>query len=411
MSPLELLRRVLPESDRTGDAPAGQAGQRGGPATVVARGMLHGIVAGLVTLVPMLVLGTLLWLTTADISLTWPETMQAATSFWLLGHGIPILIGTGVLGIVPLALFLIVLWVGVWSAGRSTWAAAEHGWLPALRVAGGWALGYTLLLLIVGAVAVLGPMDPVLVRGILVALALPALMAVVGMVRSLDHDDVDEFLERCFVPAALRRAWRPALHTTAVIAVGGTLVAIVAVALSFGQIQALQSDLRPGVAGGVSLGLLQLLALPNVGLWIGSFVAGPGFSVVEGASVTWAGSETALVPMIPLLAAHPQPAEFPGFTPALAGLLVILGGWLGWQCLAATARLASLRAKALTVLCGAACTGLLVGLLDWVGGGALGSARLADIGAPAGLLGLAVAGWLILGALAVLAWDWRSLDR
>ena len=408
MSPLELLRRVLPESDA---AASDAEGRRRGTAATLAGSAGHGVAAGLITLVPMVILGTLLWLTTADVRLSWPETVQAATSFWLLGHGIPILIGNGVLGIVPLALFGLIVWVGVWSAGRTTWAAAEHGWRPALLVASGWALGYTLLLLVVGGVALLGPMEPELVRWIVLALILPGIMAVVGMVRSLDHDEVDEFLERCFVPAPLRRAWRPALHATAVIVVGGTLVAAAAVALSFGEIMTLQSDLHPGIGGGVTLGLLQLLALPNIGLWIGSFVAGPGFSVVKGASVTWSGSETALVPMVPVFAAHPQPAEFPGFMPFLAGLFVVLGAWLGWQCLAATARLASLRAKALTVLGGAAFTGLLVGLLDWVGGGALGSERLADIGAPAGLLGLVVAGWLLLGALAVLAWDWRSLDR
>ena len=408
MSPLELLRRVLPESEALA---SDSTGTPRGSAASFARAAAHGAAAALITLVPMVVLGTVLWLTTADSTLTWPKTMQAATSFWLLGHGIPILIGPGILGIVPLALFLIVLWVGVWSAGRTTWAAAEHGWRPALRVAGGWGLGCSLLLLVVGGIAMVGPMNPALIRWIAVGLVLPALMAVVGMVRSLDHDEVDEFLERCFVPAALRRAWRPALHATAVIVVGGTLVAAAAVALSFGEIMTLQSDLHPGIGGGVTLGLLQLLALPNIGLWIGSFVAGPGFSVVKGASVTWSGSETALVPMVPVFAAHPQPAEFPGFMPFLAGLFVVLGAWLGWQCLAATARLASLRAKALTVLGGAAFTGLLVGLLDWVGGGALGSERLADIGAPAGLLGLVVAGWLLLGALAVLAWDWRSLDR
>ena len=56
-------------------------------------------------------------------------------------------------------------------------------------------------------------------------------------------------------------------------------------------------------------------------------------------------------------------------------------------------------------------TGALVAVLDEVGGGALGMDRLVDIGAPAGLLGLVVAGWLLLGAGLVLLWDWRSLDR
>src|SRR5690606_11002652 len=155
---------------------------------------------------------------------------------------------------------------------------------------------------------------------------------------------------------------------------------------------------------------LQLLALPNIGLWIACFVAGPGLSVVEGSAVTWDGSSTALVPMIPVFAAHPDATLFPAATPAVAVLFVLMGGWLGWQSLAATARLASLRAKSLTVLSAALSTGALVALLNWLGGGALGMDRLSSVGAPSLLLGASVSGWLLLGGALVLLWDWRTLD-
>ena len=362
------------------------------------------------TLVPVALLASVLWLTTADLHLSWPEAASAGASFWLLAHGVPVLLSTGVIGIVPLAAFLGVLTLGVWSAGRATWAAAEHGWRPALRVASLWMTGYVVVVVVAGVAAILGPMDPQLGRWALAAVVLPALMGTIGMVRSLDHEDVDEFLERCLVPSALRRGWRPALHATAVIVVGGTLAATTAVARSFGDVLALPESLRPGLTGGVVLALLQLLALPNIGLWISSFVAGPGFSVVEGAVVTWDGSSTALVPMVPVLGAHPDAALFPAATPAVAVLFVLLGGWLGWQSLAATARLASLRAKSLTVVSAALSTGALVALLDWVGGGALGMDRLGSMGAPALLLGASVSGWLLLGGALVLLWDWRTLD-
>jgi hypothetical protein len=278
-------------------------------------------------------------------------------------------------------------------------------------VAIAWAGGYAGLLALVGLLTLTGPTQPDLLRGAAATLVLPLVMAVIGMVRSLDHDDVDEFLERLRVPAALRRGWRPALHATAVLVAAGTLAALVAVAWSSGDVLALHRELRPGLAGGVTLALLQVLALPNIGLWVVSFVAGPGFSVIEGSAVTWEGSSTALVPMIPVLAAHPEPVVFPGLTPVIALGLVALGAWLGWQSLAATARLASLRAKSLTVASASTATGALVAVLDWVGGGALGMDRLADVGAPAGTLGLTVTGWLLLGAAMVLLWDWRSLDR
>ncbi|MCA1781458.1 MAG: DUF6350 family protein [Dermatophilaceae bacterium] len=403
MSPLDLLRRALPSTEST----------RAHRTEVlsVARAGVRGAVAALATLVPVLILASLLWVTTADARLSWLDSILAGMSFWLLGHGIPMVMTTGVIGTVPLGALFGVLLVGVWSAGRATWAAAEHGYRPAVRVAIAWAGGYATLLAVVGLLTLNATIAPHVLRWVAVTLALPVLMAVIGMVRSLDHDDVDEFLERFHVPAALRRGWRPALHTTAVLLGAGTLAALVAVVWSFGDVWALQRELRPGLAGGVALALLQVLALPNVGLWVVSFVAGPGFSVVDGASMTWDGSSTALVPMIPILAAHPDPAVFPALTPVLSFGLVALGAWLGWQSLAATARLASVRAKALTVVSATVTTGTLLALLDGVGGGSLGMDRLLDIGAPAGLLGLVVGGWLLLGAALVLLWDWHSLDR
>ncbi|MGA8045549.1 MAG: DUF6350 family protein, partial [Dermatophilaceae bacterium] len=351
------------------------------------------------------------WVTTADPALGWVEATSAGAAFWLLGHGVPLVTGSGVLGIVPLGALLGVLALGTWSAGRATWAAAEHGHRAAGRIATAWAAGYAGVIALAGAVALAGPMTPHIGRWIAATVALPALMGLIGMVRSLDHDDVDELLERVRVPAALRRGWRPALHATAVLLVAGTLAAVVAVALSVDDVLALQSDLRPGIVGGVVLSLLQVLALPNLGLWILSFVAGPGFSVVDGAAVTWDGSSTALMPMIPVLAAHPQPVVLPAATPLIALTLVATGAWLGWQSLAATARLASLRAKSLTIVSAVAATGALIALLDRVGGGSLGMGRLVDVGAPAAMLGVTVAGWLLLGAALVLAWDWHRLSR
>jgi hypothetical protein len=406
MSPLDLLRRARPSTEPTHST---RTGHEGAPSLV--RAAARGVVAGLATLVPVLLLSSVLWVTTADARLGWVDATLTGMSFWLLGHGIPMVMTTGVVGIVPLGALFGVLLVGVWSAGRATWGAAEHGYRPALRVAIAWAGGYAGLLALVGLLTLTGPTQPDLLRGAAATLVLPLVMAVIGMVRSLDHDDVDEFLERLRVPAALRRGWRPALHATAVLVAAGTLAALVAVAWSSGDVLALHRELRPGLAGGVTLALLQVLALPNIGLWVVSFVAGPGFSVIEGSAVTWEGSSTALVPMIPVLAAHPEPVVFPGLTPVIALGLVALGAWLGWQSLAATARLASLRAKSLTVASASTATGALVAVLDWVGGGALGMDRLADVGAPAGTLGLTVTGWLLLGAAMVLLWDWRSLDR
>ncbi|KAB7743623.1 hypothetical protein GA707_13540 [Nostocoides sp. F2B08] len=410
MSPIDLLRRALPSTGSGADGHTSRVTQ-GPQSGSIARAALRGASTACATLVPVLLIASVFWVTTADPALGWVEASLAGAAFWLLAHGVPLVTGSGVLGIVPLGALLGVVALGTWSAGRATWAAAEHGYRAAGRVAAAWAAGYAGVLGLVGTACLAGPMTPHIGRWLTATVAVPALMGVVGMVRSLDHDDVDELLERAHAPAALRRGWRPALHATAVLLAAGTLAAVVAVGLSVGDVLALQSDLRPGLVGGVVLTFIQVMALPNLGLWILSFVAGPGFSVVDGAAVTWDGASTALVPMIPVLGAHPEPVAFPSATPLIALTVVATGAWLGWQSLAATARLASLRAKALTVLSAVASTGALIALLDRIGGGSLGMGRLVDVGAPAAILGLTVAGWLLLGAALVLAWDWRSLNR
>ena len=68
--------------------------------------------------------------------------------------------------------------------------------------------------------------------------------------------------------------------------------------------------------------------LPNLALWAVSFVAGTGFSAVEGASATWTGSRTSLLPMVPAFGALPQPGAFPGWLPLVALRAALAGQWL-----------------------------------------------------------------------------------
>ena len=151
--------------------------------------------------------------------------------------------------------------------------------------------------------------------------------------------------------------------------------------------------------------------LPNLALWAVSFVAGTGFSAVEGASATWTGSRTSLMPMVPAFGALPQPGAFPGWLPLVALLPVAVGAFVGWRALRAVARLSTERTKLTVVGAAVVLAAGAIGLLDVLGGGSLGTQRLSDIGAPAGAMTLALLVELGLGAALVLVWDRWKLRR
>jgi hypothetical protein len=185
-------------------------------------------------------------------------------------------------------------------------------------------------------------------------------------------------------------------------------VVVLVVVLRFEQISHLHDELAAGVVGGVVLTLAQVLCLPNLGLWALSFLAGTGFSVAEGASTTWTGSRSALMPMVPVLGALPDPGAFPGWLPALALVPIGIGALVGWRSLRSLALLSTTRTKLLVTGTAVVLAAATIGLLDVLAGGSLGAQRLTHMGAPAGAMTLALLVELAIGAGLVLAWDrWR----
>jgi hypothetical protein len=201
---------------------------------------------------------------------------------------------------------------------------------------------------------------------------------------------------------------RPGLEGAALLLGVGTALCVAMVAVHLGQVSHLQSELAPGLLGGVVLVLGQLAVLPNLGLWAVSFVAGTGFSAVEGASATWTGSRSSLLPIVPVLGALPQPGAFPVLLPAVVMLPVAVGAFVAWRALRTVARLSQGRTKLIVVAVAVAVAAVTLGALDVLGGGSLGVARLSRIGAPAQAMTLALLAELAVGACLVLAWNhWR----
>ena len=412
MTVLEMLRGARPsaDADDTGGEPAPSWLPE--PVRDVGVGLLTGLVSLLLVLVPT-VFGWLLDPRAGD-SLT--EPLGAGASLWLLVHGAHLGAGATNVAFVPLVLGALVVWVAARGAGRALDTADVDDAFTAdllprsvLLVAGRWWLGYAVATGLAAALTLAGSL-PLRWLSLPVALGVVPLVALGLSLRRLarEADVLGPRFDAVVLPDTVRRATGPGARGLALLLGAAALVVVGAVALRWGEVTSLQSELGAGLMGGLLLVAVQLAALPNLALWVVGLLAGPGFSVVDGAHTSLAGSTSGLMPLVPVFGAMPGPGEFPWFVRLLVLVPVLVGAYVGRRSLASVARLSSLRTKASVAVVACLLAGLAVGVLDALGGGSLGAYRLGDIGTSASWTALAVTAELLVGALAVVAWDaWR----
>jgi hypothetical protein len=411
MTVMELLRGVTPSTETGHD----RAGLR--------RALLAGAGAAAVGACVFVLPALLVWVAATESTTSWTSALGLGAALWLLGSGARLSIGDLPVTIVPLLFLGLTVAGGAWSAARATADAAAdrtvrlagdavHGRL--LAELGAWVGGYAGCAALWTVIAFAAGPHPMWWSLLLPVLGVPLVAAALALGRHVArrHELVGPRLRRPhWVPEALRRGVRPGLEGAAALLLLGTAVCVLMVVLHFDRVSNLQGQLSPGIVGGAALAVAQVFVLPNLGLWAVSFLAGTGFSAVEGASATWTGSRTSVLPMVPVLGGLPQPGAFPGWLPLVVLVPVLVGVVVGWRSLRAVARLSSQRTKALVVATAVAVAAGSLGLLDALGGGSLGAARLSDIGAPAGAMTLALLVELALGAALVLAWDRWKLRR
>jgi hypothetical protein len=372
--------------------------------------------SGLVFVLPAL----LVWVATSEATVSWTTSLGTGAALWLLASGAHLRVGGAEVTVVPLLFLGCAVLAGAWSARRAVHAEAAartvrlhrdllHGPLAAGLAA--WAGGYAATAVGWSLLALLGAARPVLWTLVAPVVVVPLLAALLAG-RRVVHDRPElagPALRRpAVLPEAVLRGLRPGAEGALALLAVGVACCVALVVVHLHRVTHLQGELSPGLVGGLVLVLAQLAVLPNLGLWAVSFAAGTGFSAVEGASATWTGTRTSLLPMVPVLGALPEPGAFPGWVPLVVLVPVAVGAVVAWRALRSVARLSGARTKLLVTGTAVATTACAVGVLDAVGGGSLGSARLADIGAPAGSMALALLVELALGAVLVLAWDrWR----
>jgi Family of unknown function (DUF6350) len=362
----------------------------------------------------------LVWVATSQSTVDWTTALGVGASLWLLGTGAHLVVGAAHVSIVPLAFLALAVLGAARGALRTARPAAQDRTLsyaadlvhrPVAQLLGAWTGGYAACALawsVVAFAAGPAPTAPSLVMPVVVVPVLAAALALSRLVRGRPELLGARGRRPAWLPDAVRRAVRPGLEGAALLLGAGVAICVLMVVLRYDRVSHLQSTLAPGVIGGVVLTVAQLLVVPNLGLWAVSFVAGTGFSSVQGAWVSWTGSRTSLLPMVPVLGALPDPGAFPGYLPVVVLLPVLVGVLVGWRSIRAVARLSSARTKLTVVSSAVLVSACSLGLLDAVAGASVGSARLSDIGAPAGRMTVALVVELGIGAALVFAWDrWR----
>lgn len=379
----------------------GAAGRLPAPALAAAATAAVTVVGLLVLTLALVVVGAL----DPDGGLSVGGDVALAVRLWLLAHGTSLQLAGGPLLLAPLALTAVAAW-GCSQAAR--WVVAQHdlGELrPVGTVVASAAATHLVLTLLLGLAvddATAGVGFARLAAG---ALLLALLATAWGAGR--ESGAAGELLDRFPGPGrALARGVLAGTLTALSLALGVVAVALVG---DVGGVAALATSLGGASAGAVGLVGLSALLLPNAAAAVLGLAAGPGFAVGAGTLVSSSGVTLGAVPALPLLAALPDTQA----VPLLAFLSQALPALAGLVAGTATARgLAdgdggSVTAALWGVVAGVG-TGVAVGLLVLAGGGALGSAGLAEVGAPALATGLATGAQAALAAaVAAAVTRWR----
>lgn len=313
---------------------------------------------------------------------------------WLVAHHAPVATESGAtITLLPLALtalpVLLLHRAGRWAARITATSATPDAVLLVVAATATYA-GIALGIAQVSSIGGAGVPD-------LAALGWSALVAAIGLGWGVASGAglLAPLVDR--VPPTARRAALVAGVAGGALVVASGVVAVVALVARWSTVTGLERQVAPGALEAVELLLVSIAYLPNLLLWTLSYLAGPGFAAGGGTTVDPFSAAGALLPGIPVLGAIPVDA------PALAPLLLLLpvaAGVLGALALRRRGP-AGLGAECGQVLLGALAVGAVAALACAFAGGALGSARLAQLGPHAWQTGLALAGLVAAGGLLV----------
>ncbi|GAB76817.1 cell division protein PerM [Austwickia chelonae] len=351
----------------------------------------------------------LAWLASPNAAVDGWRAIQVGTAGWCLGHGGGFYAKVGFVSVVPLFFTVFAVAICFWSAQRLT-ARMIRSEVVRIRHLGGlrWDVAfegvlfvatYTMLGAFLASTAHAPGITVSIPRsalGFLLVSSFGYLGALLAQFRSAFPEIAPGWDLRRRLPPGLRIGVLTGVRSFLLLL--GTAMAGVGLLafIRFDRIAGLYDHLGPGLLGGALLTGLQMLYLPNFGVWALSWMAGPGFGIGLDSSITLTQSSPGPLPFVPVFAALPEAGALPGylrvalFVPVVAGFLL-------------ERRISSrvpddLVERALVAGIGVTTCALCAGVAAFLTGGSMGSAQLLDVGAPPFLLAAMLGGELAFGA-------------
>ncbi len=322
------------------------------------------------------------------------DALRVGADMWLLGHGSGVDVGGVPVHVVPLtltALFALAAWrLGRWAAASSAPAEDDRAAALAGVVFSGVYLVITVVVCIVAAGAVATPGLGRAVVGSLVVSAVGAL----GLAQGTGY--LRTWLDR--VPGWVRSIGHGAATGLLLLLAASTILLLVRVVLGLSQAATVLSELHLHPGDYVMYALVTLAVVPNAVLFGAAYLLGPGFAVGAGTVVSPSVVSLGPVPAFPLLSALPDSGPTPAWVIALVAIPVLA---------AAGGAVRAQRAYGVTAYDSAALRGfgsglgaaLLTTLVIAVSGGAMGTGRMAVIGASVPDVLVAAVASMSLGGL------------
>ena len=387
LPPLPEAARELPRAVRRDLAAHGAAYLYGVRAAVVvsAGGWL---VAASLTL--------LLWATAAPAGSDPMIPLHVRGELWLAAHHVLLHAPDGPFGLSPLGFTLLPV-MGLVAAGRRTARRAPE---YALRASAGVAAGYAVCACVIAASSVGNGLTAEYSQ----VLLYPAVIAFAGHAAGAAR----AIRELMPVPEA---PWLPTAVRGTVAALCVYLGAAALLAAAFIVVHAddaftVQRRIGGGLAGECGLFLVDLALVPNAALWGVGVLAGPGFVLGTGTSVSLFSVVRGPLPLLPLLAATPA-SQHPG-----AGWLVLLAVPVAAGAIGAAVIVRTVRAWPERITAGAAmaaAAGLALAVAELYAGGPVAFGQMSVVGSSAWLVGaLASMELLIATAAAFAVWHYAA---